>query len=94
VEDLRRLVLNGLNLNLMWRILSLTMTQRFLKSLNRVERDGMTPRTQEKRQLFHQGLTANEESTREPHQFPASFFAQSVSIVGQLFHDLAVNFVA
>ena len=75
VKDLRRLVLNGLNLYLMGRILSLTMTKRFLKSLNRVESDRVTPRTQKERQLLHQSLAANEKPAREPHQLPASLFA-------------------
>ena len=76
------------------RIFSLTVSQSFLKSLDRIEGDGMSSGTQEECQLFHERLTANEEPARQPHQLPASLLTQSVSVVGQLFHDLTVDFVA
>ena len=62
VKDLRRLVLNRFNFNLMRWILSLSVSQRFLQSLNRIQRDWMPSRSQEKCELLHQGLTADEET--------------------------------
>ena len=94
VEDLSGLVLNGLNLNLMRRIFPLTVTQRFLKPLNGIQRDGVTPGTQKQRQLLHERLAANEQSAGKPHQLPATLLAEPVPVVRQLLHDLAEYFIA
>lgn len=47
MEDLRRLVLDGLYLDLVRRILSLAVSQRFLQPLERIGGDGMTAGPQE-----------------------------------------------
>jgi len=94
VEDLRGLVLDGLHLHLMRRVLPLSVTQRLLEPLDGVERDWVTPRTQEKRQLLHESLAADEQAAGQPHQLPAALLAQAVPVVGQLLHDLAVDLVA
>ena len=94
MEDLRRLVLDGLHLDLVRRILPLTVTQRLLEPLDGVERDRVPARAQEQRQLLHEGLAADEEPAGEPHQLPAALLAQPVPVVRQLLHDLAVDLVA
>lgn len=52
VEDLRRLVLDGLDFHLMRRILSLSVAECLLQPLKRVGGDGMASRTQEQRQFL------------------------------------------
>ena len=42
-------------------------------------------------EFFHQALTAGKEASSKPHQFPAPLLTQSIPIVCQLFHYLAVN---
>lgn len=43
---------------------------------------------------FQETLAASEKTGGKPHQLPATFFAQSIPVVSQLFHDLTINFIS
>ena len=86
-------MLDGLHLNLVRWVFPLAVSQGLLQSLSRVESDGMSPGPEELVQVLHQVLTAGEEPSGEPHQLPAPLLRQSVTVVSQLLHHLAVNLV-
>ena len=94
MEDLRGLVLDGLYLDLVGRIFPLSVPQCLLKPLDGVHGDRVSPGPLELAQLLHECLGASEQSRRQPHQLPAALLTQTVPVVGQLFHHLAVHFVA
>ena len=94
MEDLRGLVLDGLDLDLVGRVLPLAMPEGLLQPLDRVHRDRVSARALELVQLLHQGLRAREEAGGEPHELPAALLAEAVAVLGQLLHDLAVDLVA
>ena len=73
VEYLGCLVLDGLDLDLVWRILPLSVSHCFLQPQDAIERNRMTPSPLELIQVFHQVLRAGEETGGLPHQLPPSF---------------------
>ena len=62
MENLRGLVLNGLDLDLMRRIFPLTVSQRLLKPLNGIQGDRVASRALERAQFLHQGLETEQNS--------------------------------
>ena len=93
VEYLSCLVLDSLHLHLVRRVFPLAVSEGLLQSLGRVQSYGMSPGPQELVQILHQVLTAGEETRGQPHQLPAPLLRQSVAVVSQLLHHLAVNLV-
>merc|ERR1712038_1051275 len=77
----------------MRRVFPLAVSQGLLQPLSRVQSDGMSPGPEELVQILHQVLTAGEESRGEPHELPAPLLGQSVTVVSQLLHHLAVDLV-
>ena len=76
VEDLRRLVLDGLHLHQVRRELALAEAHGLLEPVETVERQLVAGRAQELGDLGKEGLTAGEDSRQQPHQLPATFIAQ------------------
>ena len=72
MEYLRGLVLDGLNLDLVRRILPLAVPDGLLQPQHGVQGYGVPPSPLELVQVLRQVLAAGEEARGQPHQLPAS----------------------
>ena len=94
MEYLGCLVLDGLHLDLVGRVLPLAVPHRLLQPQDGVHGYGVPARPLELVEVLHEVLGAGKEAGGQPHQLPAPFLGQPVSVLRQLLHDLAVYFIA
>mmetsp|Transcript_125381 Transcript_125381/g.177029 ORF Transcript_125381/g.177029 Transcript_125381/m.177029 type:complete len:259 (+) Transcript_125381:804-1580(+) len=89
------LVLNGFHFNQVWRILALTISNRFRKSCLTICSEGLSSslHAEEHVQFFKEHVTASKATTTKPQQLPSSFFTLLVAIVCQLLEKLTINFI-
>jgi hypothetical protein len=93
VEDLRGLVLNGLDLDLVRRVLALAVLDCLLEADGAVRGELIATRAQEHAHLFLEEGRGREAARRQPQQLPAALLADLVAILGQLFYELTVDLV-
>ena len=74
MEYLCSFVLDSLDLDLMRRVLPLTVSERFLQPLGGVQGNGMAPGPEELVEVLHQILAAGKQPSSEPHELPAALF--------------------
>ena len=67
-------MLDSLDLDLVRRILPLTVSERLLQPLSRVQGNGVAPGPKKLVKVFHQVLATGKQPSGEPHELPASLF--------------------
>ena len=86
-------MLDCLDLDLVRRILPLTVSERLLQPLGRVQGNGVASGPKELVKVLHKVLAAGKQPSGEPHKLPAALFRQPVSVLCKLLHYLTVNLV-
>ena len=72
MEYLCSFMLDCLDLDLMRRIFPLTVSERLLQPLGRVQGNGMAPGSEELVEVLHQVLAAGKQPSGQPHELPAA----------------------
>ena len=94
MEYLCGFVLDGLDLDLVGRVLPLPVPNRLLQPQDGVHGYGMSPGALKLGQVLHEVLGAGEQPGGQPHELPSPLFRQPVPVLRQLLHHLTVNLVS